>query len=231
MRKTMSFSSFWNGNTGRAIKRESANLAITSIWYVIIFTAVIVILNIVFTRIGLVDESNGRQLVIEYSMSFSNSCMWFILVCGIVLPLGLKNMQSFGLTRGQFTTGLIWAGALLSAGFTAFVTALSAVAGEFGLASVPATFLLTFSYWLFGWFTAVGFQYRNVFTASAGIALTVFLIYAEIRYVYVERLLGSWNESTGLVSLTAPGIIVFILADVLMATILRVLTRYIPVRC
>jgi hypothetical protein len=227
----MSFSSFWRGNTGKAIRKESIELAIASVWFIAIFTVVITVLNIVFARTGLIDESTGKELIVEYLVSFNNSYMWFILVCGICMPLKLKNMLYFGLTRGQFATGVIGAGVLISAGFMMFVAVVSAVIGRFSPADMPTTFLLVFSYWLFGWFTAAGFQYRSVFTATVGITLSVFLIYATIRYVNVDQIFGTWNESTGLATLSALGVVVLVAADVLMAAILRLLTKHIPIRC
>jgi hypothetical protein len=140
-------------------------------------------------------------------------------------------MLSFGLTRGQFATSLIWAGALTTAGFAAFDAIVSAVMGQFAPANLLTIFPLAFSYWLFGWIVAVGFQYRNFFTSAGGIALAVFLIYLLIRFTYVEQSLGTWNVAVGFFELTAPGAAVLVAADILLAAALRFLTKLIPVRC
>jgi hypothetical protein len=140
-------------------------------------------------------------------------------------------MLSFGITRGQFATGLIAAGALISAGFSALASTISGVMGKFAPADLPKAFLLAFSFWLFGWFAVIGFQYLNVFTAAASVTLSVFLIYATIRYAYVEQLLGTWDVSSAHFTFTAPSAAIFAAADVLMAAVLRFLTKHIPVSC
>jgi hypothetical protein len=233
----MSFSSFWGGNTGRAIRRESINFAVVSIWFVIIYYAVIAVLHIVLAPVILTPADIGEQvniggqIVDDSSKSLHHSWPWFILVYGICAPLHLKNMLSFGITRGQFATGIIWAGALVTAGYVALDAIVSAVTGQFAAANLLSDFLISFSFWLFGWIVAVGFQYRNVFTSAGGIALSVFLIYALIRYAYVEQALGTWSEPAYFFELSALGAAVFVAADVLLATVLRFLTKRIPVSC
>ncbi|MDR1292651.1 MAG: hypothetical protein LBJ91_04565 [Clostridiales Family XIII bacterium] len=226
----MSFSSLWGGNTGRAIRRESAKLAIVSIWFVVIYYVVIAVLHIVLANV-LPSEDIGEQIMDDSSRSLHHSWPWFILVYGICAPLYLKNMLSFGLTRGQFATGLIWASALVTAGYVALDAIISAVTGQFAAANLLSDFLIAFSFWLFGWIVAVGFQYRNVFTSAGGIALAVFLIYALIRYAYVEQALGSWNVETYFFEFSAPGAAMLAAADALLAAVLHFLTRRISVRC
>jgi hypothetical protein len=233
----MSFSSLWEGNTGRAIRRESVRLAVVSIWFVIIYYVVIAVLHIglapvILTPADIGGQAGiGGQIVDDISRSLHHSWPWFILVCGICAPLHLKNMLSFGITRGQFATGLICAGALVTTGYVALDAIVSAVTGQFAAANLLSDFLISFSFWLFGWIVAVGFQYRNVFTSAGGIALSVFLIYALIRYAYVEQALGTWNESSYFFELSAPGIAVFVAMDALLAAILRFLTKRISVSC
>jgi hypothetical protein len=224
----MSFSSLWSGNTGRAIRRESRHLAIASIWFIIICSVAVVVLNIIFASIGLTTENTTEQIVYDSFLSLRHSWPWCILVCGICFPLRLKNMLSFGLTRGQFAAGLIWAGILITTGFAVLSAIISTAMNH---ADPLTDLLIAFSYWLFGWIVAVGFQYRNVFTSAGGIALAVFLIYALIQFAYVEQALGTWNVATGFFEFSAPGAAVLVIADVLLATVLRFLTKRIPVRC
>jgi hypothetical protein len=227
----MSFNSFWGGNTGRAIRRESTRVATTGIWFTVIFTIVLIVLDIVFSFTGLTDGDTGQPMIPQYHIGFNNACVWFILIYNIVAPLNLKNMLSFGLTRGQFASGIIGAGVAISAGVTAFSAIVSAVVGQFDPASLPTIFLHALFFCMLGWLVAVGFQYRNVFTAAAGIAACVFLIYAKIRYVDVEQVLGTYDEFTGSSTFSALGIAVFAAASVLLAAGLRLLTKRIPIRC
>jgi hypothetical protein len=226
----MSFSSLWGENTGRAIRRESSRLIVASIWFVVIYYIVIVVLNIVLA-IELMADDISAQIVSDSVISIHHSWPWFLLVCGICDALHLKNMLSFGLTRGQFATSIICAGAFIAVVFTVFDSIMFAVGGKFAPAILLSDFLIAFSFWLFGWIVAVGFQYRNVFTSAGGIVLAVFLIYALIRYAYVEQALGTWSEPSYFFELSMPGVAVFVAADVLLATALRFLTKRIPVSC
>jgi hypothetical protein len=198
---------------------------------VIISCVSITVLDIVLA-IQLNIEYVDGQIVSDSVISIHNAWPWFILVCGICIPLQLKDMLSFGLTRVQFATGLIWAGTLITAGFAALDSIMYVVIGyQITPANLLSDFLIAFSFWLFGWLVTVGFQYRNFFTSAGGIALSVFLIYALIRFAYVEQALGGWHESSAFFELSMPGVAVFVIVNVLLTAALRFLTKRIPVSC
>ncbi|MDR2493340.1 MAG: hypothetical protein LBD25_07810 [Coriobacteriales bacterium] len=153
-----------------AVRYLLKNMGTSTLWYLVIFTGVLVALQPLVT---LLSKPDAESTQIALAIVAVNSNNIFLLVMGIVYPLMLELYMMFGVTRRQFARALLVAGAALSvalavvSGVVAWATAsLDALA----LAGVLASNLLCF---LLGWLAVSGFQLRRVLAAAGGILAAI----------------------------------------------------------
>jgi hypothetical protein len=140
-------------------------MGIIALWYVGIFAAVMVALQIIF-------KVTGVDIGVTFLLISDISTRLYMLAIGIVCPLVYFNHYiSAGVTRKQFFAGMVAAGTALSLCFTILKVPLLILGGEFSLLAMLVCVLYGTLTFIVGWTASVGFQHMRFIPIVVGIVL------------------------------------------------------------
>jgi hypothetical protein len=157
----------------------------------------------------------------------------YLFVMGICWPFWLPFMLANGITRRQFACANLASAAALSLGFVLLGLLVGLIAGFPAESSIPSNqivglFTLFLDY-LLGWLIAVGFQYRRVITATAGIVLVILITTAIAVNPGDMVSVGTYNMMPG--SILSWGFLLTVVFCAVLALLLPWLTQRLTVKC
>lgn len=143
--------------------------------YFVVLAIVLLVLQIVFTRFGVLEKMGDPNASWYLSQPFGyGSHPWFMLVIGLIESMMLKERLAFGLTRRQIAEGMLTGSALLSFMLVSVSAIITVFKGEFYWMETIGFLMSTWLFYLYGWLIAVGFQHKRLITSAGGIlAFTV----------------------------------------------------------
>jgi hypothetical protein len=149
-------------------------MGITALWYVGIFTAVIIALHIVFKAAN-IHADMTFSVISDISMRF------YMFVAGIVCPLVyFSHYLAVGVTRKQFAVGIFAAGAVLSLCFAILRIPLLIVNDVFSPLAVLVPAFYGALAFLVGWTAAIGFHVMRGLPIIIGIACSAVMFHGLV---------------------------------------------------
>jgi hypothetical protein len=145
-------------------------MAVSAIWYVIIFPLVIIAVSI-FVAIG----GEEFDLTLDTIVNYSNHV--YLLVIGIISPLVyFTRYVAVGVTRKQIATSLLCSAIVLAAVFALINIPLMLIFGDFYLMQIPTAFARGFASFTIGWLAVSGFHFMRGVPITLGIVCAVALL-------------------------------------------------------